>query len=439
MIAGPDPTPRQPAAAARVGTSAAQPFPIVQTPPVQASQSAAANGAAPGVVVPTYTRDGLLAAVQALAPRLRAAADDTEQARSLGEPLVQAMVDAGLYRMLLPRSLGGGEIDPLTYFDVVEALARADSAAAWSVLISTSVMTGMVRGLPDETLAAMFTSPRQAIMAGSGPPKGHAVPVPGGYRLTGRWTQGSNILLAGWVHVGCHLHDGEQPRLGPDGARIYLRCALPAAQAEPIDTWRTTGMRGTGSHDFAITDVFVPAARVHGASEESARPQPLYRFVGWTHVAHAAIGLGIARVAIQEFVALAAGKRATWLAAEGTLAARTTIQARVAQAEALVGSGRAYVGEATRDAWATVGRGERLSPAQRAVYRLAIAQAMSNAVQAVDLMYSAGGATAIYADSRLDRCLRDAHTAAAHVWVAPDTYELAGRLLLGLPPGSPNI
>src|SRR5205807_1924729 len=263
--------------------------------------------------------------------------------------------DAGLYRLLLPRSLGGGEMDPLAYFDVIEALAQADSAAAWSVLISTSTMAITARGLPDEILAAMFTSPRQTIMAGSGPPKGRALPVPGGYRLTGRWTQGSNILLAGWIHVGCHLYDGDQPRRGSDGRPVYLRCVLPASDAKAVDTWRTT------------------------------------------------------------------------------------IQAKVARAEALVGSGRAYVREATRDLWETVCRGERPSPGQRAIYRLAIAQAMTNASEAVDLMYSAGGASAIYATSRLDRCLRDAHTAAAHVWVAPDTFELAGRLLLGLDPGSPTI
>src|SRR5262249_48341752 len=113
--------------------------------------------------------------------------------------------------------------------------------------------------------------------------------------------------------------------------------------------------------------------------------------------------------------------------------------AKVARAEALIGSGRAYVREATRDTWETVSRGERPSPEQRAVFRLAVAHAMDNAVEAVDLLYRLGGASSIYATSRLDRCLRDVHTAAAHVWVAPDTYELAGRLLLGLDPGSPNI
>jgi len=198
-------------------------------------------------------------------------------------------------------------------------------------------------------------------------------------------------------------------------------------------------MRGTGSHDFAITDVFVPEERVRGGVEPSHRPQPLYQFVGWTHVAHAALGLGIARVAIDELLAMAGDKAATWLPTEGRLATRTTIQAKVAQAEALVGSGRAYVCEATRDIWQTVSQHATPSPRQRAVYRLAVAQAYAHAVQAVDLMYTIAGASAIYATSRLDRCLRDVHTAGAHVWVSPDTYELAGRLLLGLDPGSPNI
>jgi alkylation response protein AidB-like acyl-CoA dehydrogenase len=388
---------------------------------------------------PSYERGDLLAAVAALTPRLRAASDAVEHRGSLTEPLVQALVEAGLYRMFLPRALGGGEIDPLTYFDVIEALAQADSAAAWSVLISTSTMTGTVRGLPDTLLAELFASPRQAVMAGSGPPRGRAISTHGGYRLTGRWSQGSNILIAAWLHVGCHLYDGDQPRLGPDGRPIYLRCVVPASQAEVIDTWDTTGMRGTGSHDWALNDVFIPEPRVHGVVDQWPRPQPLYRFEGWTHVAHAAVGLGIARVAVEEFISLAAGKEATWHASEGRLATRTTIQAKVAQAEALVGSARAYLRDTTRDAWETVTSGERLSTRQRALYRLSIAQAMANAVQAVDLMFSLGGASAIYTASRLDRCLRDAHTAAAHVWVAPDNFELAGRLLLGLDPGSPTI
>src|SRR5262249_7027971 len=159
-------------------------------------------------------------------------------------------------------------------------------------------------------------------------------------------------------------------------------------ELQVLDTWTTTGMRGTGSHDYTVTDVFIPDAHVHAATERSAfRPQPLYQFPGWTHVAHAAVGLAIARVAIEEFAGFGGEKQATWLPAEGRLAGRTTVQAKVAEAEALVGAGRAYAREATGDTWDTVCRGERPSPRQRAVYRLSIAHAMDNALRAIDLMY----------------------------------------------------
>ena len=381
----------------------------------------------------------LLEAVHALAPRIRECAAETERERRLPETLVQELADAGLYRMFLPRSLGGFELSPLAYFEVVEALARVDSAVGWSVLISTSSMTSMLRGLPDAVVAAMLTTPRRSIVMGSAPPKGRAVRVPGGYRVTGRWTQGSNILIAGWVQVGCVVHDGAEPRLGPDGRPEQRLVSLPAEEAEVFDTWTTTGMRGTGSHDFGFTDRFVPEARTHVVGQPSRRPGPLYQVPGWTHAAHAALGLGIARAAITAFLDLAGGKRATWLPAEGELAGRGVVQAQVAEAEALVGASRAYVREQLGELWETVSAGESPTPAQRATYRLAIAHAMTSAVHAVDLMYRAAGASAIYATSPLDRCLRDVHTAHAHVWVAPDTYEIAGRLLLGLDPGTPTI
>lgn len=349
------------------------------------------------------------------------------------------MVDAGLYRLFVPRSLGGRELDPLAYFEVVEELAAIDSAVGWSVLISTSSTTGMLRGLPDEVVRSMFTTPRQSIVMGSAPPKGRAVAVPGGYRVTGRWSQGSNILLASWVDVGCIVYDGDEPRRGADGRPEQRLTVLPASEAQVFDTWDTTGMRGTGSHDFGFTDAFVPEERTILVGVPSKRPGPLYQFPGWTHVAHAALGIGIARVAVETFLEIAGGKRATWLPGEGQLAGRGTVQAKVGQAEALVGGARAYVRETLSDLWRTVSDGEAPTPRQRAVYRLSIAQAMASSVQAVDLMYSAGGASAIYATSALDRCLRDVHTAHAHVWVAPDNYEIAGRLLLGLDPGTPTI
>ena len=350
------------------------------------------------------------------------------------------MAEAGLYRLFVPRALGGHELDPLAYFDLVEELAAIDSAVGWSVLISTSSTTGMLRGLPDEVIRSLFTTPRRSIVMGSAPPKGRAVAVPGGYRVTGRWSQGSNILLASWVDVGCIVYDGADPRRGADGRPEHRLTVLSASEAEIFDTWDTTGMRGTGSHDFGFTECFVPEERTMIVGVPSKRPGPLFQFPGWTHCAHAALGIGIARVAIETFLELAGGgKRATWLPGEGALAGRGTVQAKVGQAEALVGSARAYCRETLGDLWRTVSAGEAPSPRERATYRLAIAQAMVNCVQAVDLMFSAGGASAIYARSPLDRCLRDIHTAHAHVWAAPDNFEIAGRLLLGLDPGTPTI
>ncbi len=395
--------------------------------------------------MPKYAKGDLLAAVAALTPALRAASQESEARRGLSEPLVQALVEGGLYGMLLPRSLGGGEVDPLTYFEIIEALAEVESAAAWSVMISSAVMTTSVRWLPDETLAAMFKSPRDTVMAGSAPPRGRLVPAPGGYLLTGRWAQGSNIAAARWVQAGCLVADSGQTQSGPAAKPPPVMCVFPAGAAAIIDTWHTTGMRGTGSHDFAVKDLFVPVEHVQVAPGGWLRSGPLYRVEGWSQVAgwsqlaHAAIGLGIARDALEEFIKLAGSKQPTCQPMPGALATKGTVQAKVAQAEALVGSGRAYVIEASRDMWETALRPALPSAQQRAVYRLAIAQAMTNAVQAVDLLYSIAGVSAIYQESRLDRALRDAHTAAAHVWVAPDTYELSGRLLLGLDPGSPNI
>ena len=186
-------------------------------PPISGPEPAeplSTDGAEP----PSYTRDDLLTAARKLAPGIRAASDEIERGRTLTEPIVQALADAGLYRMFLPRSLGGGEVEPLTYFDVVEELARADSAVGWSVLISTSTMTSTVRAFADAVLAPL-PSPRPGARswAAPRPPRGRAVPVPGGYRLTGRWTQGSNVRIAGWFHVGCHVWDGDAPRRGPGG------------------------------------------------------------------------------------------------------------------------------------------------------------------------------------------------------------------------------
>src|SRR5262245_30393193 len=193
------------------------------------------------------------------------------------------------------------------------------------------------------------------------------------------------------MRLGCHVYDGDAPRLGPDAKPVYRICLVPTSELQVLDTWTTTGMRGTGSHDYTVTDVFIPDDRVHPATERSAfRPQPLYQSPAGPTWRTPPSAWPSRAWPSRSSRALAAEKQATWLPAEGRLAGRTTVQAKVAEAEALVGAGRAYAREATGDTWDTVCRGERPSPRQRAVYRLSIAHAMDNALRAIDLMYRLG-------------------------------------------------
>src|SRR5262245_19158164 len=140
---------------------------------------------------------------------------------------------------------------------------------------------------------------------GSALPKGRAVAAPGGYRVTGRWSQGSNILIASWVDVGCIVYDGDRPRRNADGRPDQRIVVLPASEVQVFDTWDTPGMRGTGSHDFGFTDCFVPEERTMMVGVPSRRPEPLFQFLGWTHCVHAALGIGVARVAIDALLEIA--------------------------------------------------------------------------------------------------------------------------------------
>jgi len=378
----------------------------------------------------------LLAAARALLPRIRAAAEEIERERRLPVALVRALADAGLFRMSLPPSLGGPAIDPLTRFEVIEAVATADAATAWCLEIGSSV-AWMVGGWlrEDVARAILCRHPYDLVCGAVAVPRGHARPVPGGYRLTGRWPWGSGCTHSAWIAgAGVVADDGASP--GPTGAPVVRVFVVPASEVEIIDTWTSIGLRGSGSHDYAVRDVFVPEERTFSLlSDPPAQSGPLFAFRGLYLSAAAGLALGVGRAAIEALVELAAVKvpnRATTLLRE-----RGPVQAQVAQAEALVGSARAFACEVLADLWRTLRAGDEPSARQRARYRLAITHAMQAATQAVDLMYGAAGGSAVYTSCPLERQFRDIHTLAQHASLAPTTLEPAGRLLLGLEPGAP--
>ncbi len=367
---------------------------------------------------------GLLDAARALAPRIGALAEETERGRRLPAELVSAFAEAGFFGMCVPRDLGGPEAHPAVLLDTMETLAAADGAAGWCAMIAatTSVLAAY---LPDADARTIYGTAGTAT-GGAYAPQGRATTVSGGYRVTGRWAFASGCEHCAWLTGGSLV----QSAGGQSEARLMM---FPASEVEIIDTWNVSGLRGTGSHDIAVRDVFVPATRAISLTiDRPCRGGTLYAFpvFGLLALGGAAVATGIARHAIDELVSLAATKTATLQ--RRRLAERPVVQAKVAEAEALLGSARAFLREAVARAWESAERGGEIALRDRAHLRLAATHATATAARAVDLMYTAGGGTAIYATSPLQRCLRDAHAVTQHVMVAEPTYELVGRVLLGV-------
>jgi alkylation response protein AidB-like acyl-CoA dehydrogenase len=362
-------------------------------------------------------------AVRALLPRIRAAADDIEARRRLPAELVGALADTAVFRLCVPRSLGGLEAHPATLVDTLSAIAEADGSAGWCAMIGAT--SAVVSGRLSEAVAREVYGDPHAVTGGVFAPRGTAVPEGDAFRVSGRWPFASGVEHCAWLMGGCIVRDG-----GPPRARMFL---FPASDVRVVDTWTVAGLRGTGSHDMAVDGVRVPAGRSVSLMGDPPRERgPLYAFpvFGLLAIGIAAVALGIARGAIDDLVRLAREK-----APEGsrrTLAERGVVQAQVAEAEALVRAGRAFVGDAVARAWAGAESEGAIGTTERAMLRLAATQATAGAARATDLMYAAAGGTAVYATCPLQRRFRDVHVATQHAMVAPATLELTGRILLGL-------
>jgi alkylation response protein AidB-like acyl-CoA dehydrogenase len=262
--------------------------------------------------------------------------------------------------------------------------------------------------------------------------------VEGGYRLSGRWPLASGCAHASWLVAGSVILAGDQPRFRPDGAPDVQLMFVPRAECDILDTWHSAGLRGTGSHDFSVQDVFVPEERSFTYPDGPAQePGPLYRgsIRDQLSILIPGIALGIARAALDTFTELATRKVPT--RTDTLLRDRATVQAQLAQAEALVRSARVYMFETTAAAWETLCAGESLSEEQQALLWLAAVHAATSCAQAVDIAYTLGGATSVYTTSRLERCFRDVHVLTQHLGVSPLQWERVGRYLLGL--GMPAV
>jgi indole-3-acetate monooxygenase len=372
-----------------------------------------------------------LDAARKLAPLIRSSADEIDAARELPRPLFEALADAGLFHLAVPRAIGGAEIDFPTYVEVIEELGKADASTGWVVNQGAIFATYAAR-MPREAARAIWIDTPRSVVANTPAATATAVVVPGGYRVTGRQGFSTGCRHAAWVAAHAQVVENGQVRLeqGQPEARYFF---VPVAEAELLDTWRVRGMRGTGTHHFAVTDVFVPAERtVLSATALLLEEGPLYKIPRTLAFASgdAAVALGMARASLDAFIELAGAK--TPRAMQALLRDQSMVQVGVGQAEAALRSGRAFLMETVSDIWGEATAGG-VSLERRAILRLATTHGIRLAAQVIDSVYNAAGATATYEGHLIQRHFQDIHVITQHLQARMAHYELVGRHWLGLP------
>ena len=375
----------------------------------------------------------LLKAVNDLAPHVRSVSHQIETQRRLPQSLVDAMATAGLFRLMIPRSLGGLEVDVATFIQVIEATAALDGSVGWSAMIGAT--GGLTSGyLSRETAQEIYGSDPHIVTAGALAPRGKARPVEGGYQVTGRWPFNSGCEYCAWLMGNCIIYESEEtPRLHPNGQPEIRMMLFPAVEADIIDTWSVSGLRGSGSHDIAVHDLFIPADKTTAYGlEPPTQPGPLYAFptFGLLALSVASVAVGIARGSIDCLMEVARTKIPT--GGRRSLSERPFTQMQLAQAQAQLQAARAGLFAMAQEIWTAVCQREEISLAQRAAMRLAANHATSESAKVVDAMYTVAGTSAIWDSSPLQRAFRDIHVLTQHAVIAPPLYELAGRVLFGL-------
>jgi len=377
------------------------------------------------------SRPSPLDAARKLVPQIRSCAEQTDAARELPRPLFEALADAGLFRLALPHALGGAELDLPTYVQVIEELGKADASTAW-VVNQCAIFATYAARMPRDVARAIWIDTPRSVVANTPLPSAQAIVVPGGYRVTGRQGFSTGCRHATWLAAHATIVENGQPRLdqGQPETRYMF---VPAADAELLDTWRVHGMRGTGTHHFAVKDVFVPAERtVLSVTAPLVEAGPLYRIPRTMLFASgdAAAALGMARTSLETFFELAGAK--TPRAMQALLRDQSMIQVGVGQAEAHLRSGRAFLTEAVREIWAAATAGT-VTLDHRATLRLATTHGIRLAAQVIDTVYNAAGVTAVYDENLLQRHFQDIHVITQHLQGRLAHYELVGRYWLGLP------
>jgi alkylation response protein AidB-like acyl-CoA dehydrogenase len=381
---------------------------------------------------------------KAIQPELRRHKDRIEAEQRFPSALVEQLREAGFYRMVVPKSLGGLAVDPITYTRVVENLAEGLGSVGWNLANNTIVQLVML-GLPDDGIAEIYAGGKGTTGAGTAVQGGGmAVPVPGGYRVSGRWSFGSGSPEAEWMLGSFQVLDDGVPRKREDGG-IFWRGVFRKDETVTVPgSWDVAGLRGTGSFDWTVDDVFLPERRsmIHAGvpldNQWAKWPGTTFQVPSqcWIGPHHSSVITGIARAGIEALIELAVEKVPRGRASTARVCESPQVQEAVGRADAILSAGRAHRTAMIAELWNTHARGEEITLHQKARCRLASTFSADCARDAMNLVYRQGGSTSFKRESRLAECWRDLQVVGQTVTIAPEWYPIGGRVLLGMDPGS---
>jgi alkylation response protein AidB-like acyl-CoA dehydrogenase len=374
----------------------------------------------------------VIARAEAVRGAVSAASDQIESTRRLPPALLDKLHEAGLFRLLLPRSSNGIETDPVTFFHVMETIASADASTAWC--LSQAGGCAMSAAYLDLPVAhAIFGGDPRAVLAWGPGPRVTAIECEGGYKVSGVWAFASGGRHATWLGAHCPISkpDGS-PRLDADGQRERTML-VRSEDVEWTDIWNTVGLRGTASDQFALKDFFVPSN--HSITREFDREcresGPLYRMSNHTcfQVGFAGVACGIARGALDNFLDIARNKVPR--GQKSALRDNAVVQSNLAQAEVNLRAARAFVLQSMAEVWKSLSSGAMITVEQRITIRMAATNAIHKAREAVDFAYNAAGATAIFENHPLERRFRDIHTVTQQLQGRLNHFETVGAYMMG--------
>ncbi len=356
------------------------------------------------------------------------AADRINRERRIPEDVVNPIIEAGFFRLLLPRSLDGAELAHPDFLKIVRIFAEADASVGWCINQNNVFSTNSVR-VSKSVAEEIWSNPRTVVTNGPPRPGTRAVIDEDGYRLSGRWDFSSGISHASWVAALAPVHSADDT--DTKEMRTFL---IPKSEVDVVDEWHVGGLRGTASLSFTASDLLVPTERSYGLNEPSREPGALYVIHTTPMFASgfATVALGVARSGLDTAIDLTKSK--VQHGGTNTISADTTTQRMIGEAEASWNSARAFLNEATSEMWRVVDQTHELPTAQRIKVRLAGTHAIRTSADVVNTAYTICGSSSIFDSNKIQHCFRDAHAIRQQIQGRPTHFDTVGQFYIGLEP-----